>query len=244
MTEEDKQWPSDLAVQLAHEFQEKWLADLDEDMLAKLDEVEDLHREKRRSIFTKMDFRWRPNDKTMLEQVRVSADITLTKFYTPAKMIMDEFYGEMRVPLTQLIDGANVVVRDNDGRQVWQTDEHGNYIEDVSQLTGQDIDKAILNMGRVRFAVASLHAQLLSDAILARHLYDDRHADGYASLVEGTQGDRNAKASRDSRRDKYKAFFHWHLYNSSNTFMQEINSFMRVLDRMAERGVWGERRRK
>jgi hypothetical protein len=235
-------YPGDLAVQLADEFQTKWLADLDEDMLTKLDEATDLYKEKRRSIFTKMDFRWRPADKAMLDQVRLSADMTMTQLFQAAQAIIDEFYAEMRVPETQFVDGAEVSIFDSHGRQVWKRDSHGNYIEDISQLTGQDVEKAILDMERVRFVVASLHAQLLSDAILARHLYDDRWSSGYESLVEGTQGDRNAKASRESRRDKYKAFFHWHLYNCSNAFLAEINSFIRVLDRMAERQVWGTRR--
>jgi hypothetical protein len=234
-------WPGDLAVQLAHEFQDKWLATLDADMLEKLDEVEDLAKEKRRSIFTRMDFRWRPADAQLLEQVRLSAKMTLNDLYQAAMRIQDEFYAEMRVPV---LNAHGVPIIDSDGRQVWERDSHGNYVESLDQITGQDVEKAILDMGRVRFVVASLHAQLLSDAILARHLYDDRYQAGYESLVEGTQGDRNAKASRESRRDKYKAYFHWHLYQCSNVFLTEINSFIRLLDRMAERAVWGDRRRR
>ncbi len=236
--------PGDLATQLANEFQEQWLASVDEDQLKALDEANDMLAEKRRTIFTRVDFRWRPADKEMLEQIRVSTDMVMGTLYEQAQAIMAEFYAEMRIPETREVDGQRIAVLDSQRRQVWKRDERGEIIEDVSQLTGQDIDRAILGMQRVRFVVARLHNQLLNEAILARHLYDDRHADGYASLVEGTQGDRNAKASRDSRRDKYKAFFHWNLYSSSNSFMQEINSFIRILDRMAERGVWGERRRK
>lgn len=239
------EYPGDLATRLADEFQQKWLADLEEDDLNKLDEATDLLAEKRRNIFTRMDFRWRPADKAMLDQVRLSAEMTLTDLYRPARMIMDEFYAQMRVPETREVDGSIVNVLDDKGALVWKRKEStGEYIEDISQITGQDVEKAIMDMERVRFVLASLHAQLLSDAILARHLYDDRHAAGYESVVEGTQGDRNAKASRVSRRDKYKAFFHWHLYNSSNSFIQGVNSFLRQLDRMAERQVWGERRRR
>lgn len=237
-------YTGDLAVQLANEFQEKWLADVDEETLKKLDEATDLFAEKRRTIFTRVDFRWRPADKAMLDQIRLSSDLTIRNLYELAQEIMDGFYAEMRVPETREVDGQTINVFDAKHRQVWRRDDQGNIIEDIAQLTGQDIDKAILDMQRVRFVVARLHNQLLNEAILARHLYDDRHAEGYASLVEGTQGDRNAKASRDSRRDKYKAFFHWELYSCSNSFLQEINSFIRILDRMAERGVWGERRRK
>lgn len=234
-------YPGDLAVQLAEEFQEKWLSSVDADVLATLDEVDDLNREKRRTIFTRMEFRWRPADLAMLEQVRMSAKLTLNDLYQVAMAIIDEFYAEMRVPVVDPHLGTNVF--DSDGRQTWEKDKFGNFIENIDQITGQDVEKAILDLGRVRFVVASLHAQLLSDAILARHLYDDRYQAGYESMVEGTQGDRNAKASREARRDKYKAFFHWHLYQCSNVFLVEINSFIRLIDRMAERAVWGDRRK-
>lgn len=233
----------DLAIVLADEFQEKWLASLDEDMLQKLDEVENLRAEKRKSIFTKMDFRWRPADRVLLEHVRISGEMTLGELYQEAFRVMDGFYAEMRVPVTQIVDGQQVAVLDDHRRQVFEKDDFGNYVENIEQLTGQDIEKAILDMGRVRFIVSRLHAQLLSEAILARSLYDDRREEGYASLVEGTQGDRNAKASRDARRDKFKAYFHWHLYQLSNAFLIEINSFVRTLDRMVDRRAWTGSRR-
>lgn len=234
------EYPGDLAVRLANEFQEKWLSTLDEDALSQLDEATNDRVEKRRLLFTRMDFHWRAADREMLEQIRTSAKLTLTELYEPAQKIMDEFYAMMRVPM---VTEDGVAILDSDRRQMWKRDEHGNFLEDINQIDGQDIEKAILDIQRVRFVVSSLHAQLLSDAILARHLYDDRHAEGYESLVEGTQGDRNAKASRVSRSDKYKAFFHWHLYQMSNVFLQELNSFVRLLDRMVERRAWAGSRR-
>lgn len=233
-------YPGDLATRLADEFQQKWLDGLDADMLATLDEVDNVRAEKRRYLFTRMDFHWRPADRAMLEQIRLSAKMTIGELYEVAQRIIDEFYAMMRVPV---VTADGVAVLDADRRQVWARDAHGNYVEDIEQITGQDIEKAILDMQRVRVVVASLHAQLLSEAILARHLYDDRWSEGYESLVEGTQGDRNAKASRVARSDKYKAFFHWNLYNHSNAFLIEINAFVRLLDRMVERRAWSGSRR-
>jgi|GEM_PF-6991451 hypothetical protein len=238
------EYPGDIAVRVATDFQDKWLATVDEDMLRALDEVADLHIEKRRTLFTKMEFRWRPADRKFLEQVRLSGDMTIREIYGAAQAIMDEFYASMRVPETQVIGSDQVAVLDSSGRQVFKKNEHGDYIEDISQLTGQDIEQALLNMERVRFVVSTVHAQLLSEAILARNLYDDRREAGYESLLEGTQGDRNARAARESRRDKYKAYFHWHLYQSSNAFLLEIDRFTRLLDRMAERHAWTGRRRR
>jgi hypothetical protein len=187
-----------------------------------------------------MDFHWRPADKQMLDQIRLSAKLTMGELYEVAQRIIDEFYAQMRVPV---IDGNGMAVLDSDRRQVFERDRFGNYVENIDQITGQDIEKAILDLQRVRCVVASLHAQLLSEAILARNLYEDKHSEGYESLVEGTQGDRNAKASRVSRQEKYKAYFHWNLYNASNSFLVEINSFVRLLDRMVERRVWSGSRR-
>lgn len=234
------EFPGDLAVRLADEFQEKWLATVDADVLEKLNEVDNVRMAKRRYLFTRMDFHWRPADKAMLDQVRLSAKLTLGELYEVAQRVMDEFYAMMRIPV---VDGNGMAVLDAERRQVFERDRFGHYVENIDQITGQDIEKAILDMQRVRVVVASLHAQLLSEAILARHLYEDKHSEGYESLVEGTQGDRNAKASRVSRQEKYKAYFHWHLYNSSNAFLAEINSFIRLLDRMVERRAWSGSRR-
>jgi hypothetical protein len=118
----------------------------------------------------------------------------------------------------------------------------GKPVEDWGRLTGQDIETALFDLQEIRLTVSQQVDELRSEAIYAKHVYDDGYQDGYRGLVEGTQGDRNAHASKVSRTDKYHSFFRYYVYSRSNTFWQELNAFIRLLERVRDWRVREQRR--
>jgi hypothetical protein len=153
--------------------------------------------------------------------------------FADAKSAVDDFYAQLRVAETDPDTG--MVVRDREGRVVWQTDERGRPVEHWSQMTGQDIEKCLLDLGRVKLSVASQVHELLMEALFAKHIHDDQYQDAYTELIEETIPGRQAYASRNSRQDKYHAYFRYYLWSTSDVLLKEITSFCRVLERV---GYW------
>jgi len=218
----------DLAAQVAQQLADEHLAEV-EKYGESVDEAAPMVAEKRKLLFSKIEFKWRTSDAAILDQIRAASDAAFKELYDEAITIMDTFYGSLRVAE---VNDHGVVLRDSGGRVLWQKDSRGNEIEDWSSLTGDDLEKCLFDLTRLKLALAPQLNELLLEAVFARHIADDSHQDGYAELIDGTIGDRNSHASRKGRVDKYHAFFRYWLYSNADTFMKEISNFCRILERI------------
>lgn len=181
------------------------------------------------SLFTKIHFSWKPDDKAILERIRIAAEAMFQEAFSTAIAIIDDFYLQLRVPETREVDGQQVIVRDAEGRYVWQK-ENGHYIERWDQLTGQDVEQTLADLARLRLSLAPQVNQLFLDALYARHVASDAYDDAWFSMMEGTQGDRSARSNRESRPDRYGAYFRFYLHSVADTFMKEITAFQKLLE--------------
>lgn len=186
-----------------------------------------------RSIFDKIQFRWRSDEKSQLDRIRASADIVMGHLFEDAKAVVDDFYAELRI--AEIDPNTGMALKDREGRIVWQTDDRGQPIELWSQMTGQDVERCLLGLARVKLDISSKVHELLMEAVFAKHLHDDHYQDAYAELVEETIPGRQSYAARKSRQDKYHAFFRYYLWSTANVLLKEIDNFSRVLERV---GYW------
>lgn len=182
------------------------------------------------SILSKITFRWRSDEESQLVRIRAAADSVVTNMYRSAHHTIDDFYGQLRI--AEQHPDTGMVVRDQAGRIVWQTDERGREVEDWSQLTGQDIEACLLNLERIKLGVAPRVNELLMEAVFAKHIFDDRFEEAYAELVEETIPGRKAYAARKTQQDKYHAFFCYYLWSTAKTVLAEIENFCRILERV------------
>lgn len=228
MTLYDGDLSAQVARQLQREHVEKILAD-GEDLI---DVESPMMRDTRKSIFSKIEFKWRASDEKIIEQIRVGVDQLMRNLYADMKIVVDNFYAETRKP--EVNSETGVVRLDGGGRVIWQKDANGKEIEDWSQLTGQDIEKTLFDISRLKLDLAPRVNHLLGEAVFAKHTADDSFQDSYAELVEGTIGDRNAHAARKSREDKYGAYFRWMLWSEASVFLKEVDNFSRLLERVLQ----------
>lgn len=218
----------DLAAEKADELMTEHVLLLSRDGEDMLNDQEVMVRDLKRNMFAKIQFRWRPDDKRILDQIRSGVDEMFKELFLDAIHIMDGIYSELRTPET--VDG--VVQFDGAGKVIWKKDSRGREAEDWSQLTGQDIEKALLDLTRLKLILAPAANDLLLEAIFAKHIFDDRAHEAYAELLEGTVKDRDAHAATKARQDKYHAFFRFYLYSHAEVFLKEVNNFARVLERI------------
>lgn len=176
------------------------------------------------ALFTKIRFSWRPEDRAILERIRASAESMFAEAFEAAISAIDHFYLQLRVPRHR--DG--IVLMGADGRPVWET-ENGRPVERWDQLTGQDVEYTLANLERVKLAVAPRVNQLLLEAMWAKNVSADIHDEAYTKVMEDTVPGRTARANKESREDRYHAFFRFYLYSTAKTFLDEIDNFMKLL---------------
>lgn len=242
MTGQERQHEGDMARSVARNLQSEYLDRITAEGVPMIDEEPVMISSNKNSIFDKITFRWRSDEQSQLDRIRAAADSVIASLYQDAKETIDAFYAELRV--ADYDPRTGVVRTDSQGRIVWQTDERGQYIENWSQITGQDIEACLLNLSRARMEVAPRVNELMLEAVFAKHIHDDQYSDAYAELLEETIPGRQAYASRKSRQDKYHAYFCFYLWSNAKTFLAEVENFCRVLERVrhwrVEEGKYGK----
>lgn len=178
------------------------------------------------NIFGKIRFSWRAEDRAALERIRVAADSMFAKAFEAAITVVDHFYEQLRIPEQR----NGIVVCGTDGRPVWKRDERGQFIERWDQLTGQDIEFTLVNLERIKLAVAPRVNELMLEALYARNVASEMHDEKWLAVMDGTVSDRTAKANRESKVDHYHAFFRFYLYSVADTFLKEISAFCKLLE--------------
>lgn len=165
-----------------------------------------------------------------LSRIQAVADERFQEMFAAAIILIDQFYLSMRMP--RLHDGHPL--KDSHGRMAWETDpDTGRPIERLDRLTGQDFDQLILSLEEILLEISPLVNKMRLDALYYQNIAKDAHDDFWPS--SGTQADRIAKASKDSRQDRWVAFFHYYVFSSCNSFQNEIRSFIRKVDNIRYR---------
>lgn len=213
----ERLFAGDIASEVAEGLYESFRSSLDQGLD---DEV--------KSLNPKIRFSWRAEDAKALDFIRQASDTALDAGFRELLGAIDDFYLTLRVPRMQ----GGMVQRDINGRVMWELDERGEPLERWEQLTGQDIEEALTRLHRLRIPVSNQVNELMLEAVYARHVASDAYDDTWGAILDGTQGDRSAKSSRESRPDRYHAYFRFYLHSRSKTLLDEINSTIKHLENL------------
>jgi hypothetical protein len=224
----------DLATEAALKLQAEHQAGIREAVI-EIDDTKEVFQQEGRDLMSRIRFQWRDSDKLFIEQIKAAADAAFINLFEDCIELLDRLYSTVRVPKT---NEHGVVMTDGQGRYIWERDEAlDKPKEDWSRITGQDIDTILGHIHELRFSLEIQVNRLLMEAIMAKHIHDDIHADAYLAVVDGTINDRTARANRAARQDKYVAFYRLWIWSESNEFMKELTNFQKLLRDMREWGV-------
>ena len=85
----------DIASKNAESMRQKHLAALDQSET--IDEVAPLKRDSKKSIFSKIYFSWRTEDRNILEQCRFAASEMFKEQFADSIMVLDRFYKSINI---------------------------------------------------------------------------------------------------------------------------------------------------
>lgn len=215
----------DLAASVVKRIQDEVAKELEAGNIPVLEEEpEEVHPQL--ALFKKIEFSWKEEDKQAVKQLRAAAEAVFENLFSGSVEALDRFYSSIRV-------------HDPDRPGRYLKTEAGAYVEDWSQLSGQDLIKAIFDLQREKVYTSQALSNLFLEASFAMKVSTDVYYEAYRKLMEGTVGDRTAYANQQSKVDRYAAFFRYWIWHSSHSFQKEIDATVRVLEKMAE---WSTRR--
>jgi hypothetical protein len=197
----------------------------DPDLDTRPEADEPLDSERGYVFANRIRFAWKTDDEELLARIRKSADHLFSELFADAVDTIDRLYLRMRIPL-----GLGP-----DGRQRWECDEQGRPVERLDQLTGQDMDQAILDLERIVLNIAPQVNQLRLEALFAQNAAKDAFDDAFPP--SGLADDRTARANRSSRQDRWSAYWRYYIYSTANVFFQECKQFIRRLENVRYRQI-------
>lgn len=216
---------TDLAADVVKRIQDEAAKDLSNGFMPIIqDAPEEIHPQL--ALFKKIEFSWRQEDKHAIAQLRAAAEVVFEDLFAGSIAALDRFYSSIRV-----------YDPDRPGK-LMKTDT-GAYVEDWSQLSGQDLIKAIFDLQREKVYISQKLSNLFLEASFAKQVSTDVYYEAYRKLMEGTVGDRTAYANQQSKVDRYAAFFRYWIWHSASAFQKEIDGTVKVLEKMAD---WSTRR--
>lgn len=229
--------PRDIAGDFLHKVQEEFLRDFIVSQDTSADEIEETISAYK-TLAQKIRYNWRPEDAHAIGQIRATAEALVTEFFAKTFSIIDELYESFR---KVELNSHGQVIRDHQGRMKYQKDEFGNHVEDFSALTGQDIEKALLDLQRERFVTSQQVAELLLEANFAHFSYKDEYWEKYESVLDGTNPIREAKANRETKQSKYFSYFRYYVWYRTNEFNKELDNLVRILEKIRQWRVYEQK---
>jgi hypothetical protein len=171
-----------------------------------------------RTFLQRINLSWRQEDEVFLTAVKAEAATMFHQMFADAVNEVDKFYGLLRVPVMR--NGEQLTVN---GRPQWEQKD-GKPVERWDMLTLSDVAHIIMNLERIKLAMALDVNRLRCDAIYGKMVADDVEDDCRGDT--GAQEERKARGRMASRSDRYFAFYLYYMWSLASTFEREITNFI------------------
>lgn len=175
--------------------------------------------------FQRMRFSLDRDTQTIINRARASVDAQMTRIFSDAYWILNEFWDVVREPER---DEAGEPRVDSRGLTIWAVKPNGMYDEDFSKLTRAQRERFMFLITARIFAWEQLSAELWGDAMFARARFEERFAIGYDEPVSGTVDDRKARGNLQAAEERYYAIF-------VTTLSRRADALVRSMERLSLR---------
>ena len=145
---------------------------------------------------------WRGEDRSVMDRAKSAIDGWMQKEFADAYRLLYQVYNVVRIPLT---DENGEIQTDPYGQTIWERDEFGSYVEDFNLLTIREKENFMFAFTTRLVMWEQRAADAWGEAMFTKAMWEESYAVGFDSPRQGTVDNRNAKATIDSRDDRYFA---------------------------------------
>jgi hypothetical protein len=154
--------------------------------------------------FSRMRTEWAGPDRAMIQRIQSTIEGAILNHFEDAYLLMYEIYDIVREP--QVKDDGEIVT-DNFGFTVFQRSPTGAYYEDWARLGHVQREHLIYRLTTSLFEWSQRAANLWTEAMFAKAIWQEEFAHYFDVPVSGTVDDRNAKGNLGSAEARYFAIF-------------------------------------
>ena len=152
--------------------------------------------------FQRMRMDWRSEDRTVMDRAKGAVDGWMQREFADAYRLLYQVFSQVR---EQEVNADGELVVDHLGNPVWRRDENGQFVEDFNRLTIKDKENFMFSLTTRLVFWEQRAADAWGEAMFSKAMWEESYAVGYDAPRSGTVDNRNAKATIDSREDRYFA---------------------------------------
>mgnify|MGYP000924388095 CR=1 FL=1 len=171
-------------------------------------------------IAPKLDIEWEPEDKEQLSVIMGSLDRMMRGQYAQAFAVEKKLLDQVRTPIPSNAGGG------------WLMNPDGSYVEDWSRITIPDMEKFIQEASSWTFFSSQQVIDSYAEAVFAKFTYDDSYDDAYSSQLTGTIGDKQAKAKRRTKKERWLALYKTLAFKKSKEIIDRLEQHVRRVERI------------
>ncbi len=172
------------------------------DTLTSVDLPEEESRKWKSPGFQRMRMNWRSEDRSVMDRAKGAVDGWIQREFADAYRLLYQVYSQVRIQ-SCTPDGEPLV--DSTGNPMWERDDSGGYIEDFNRLTLKDKENLMFALTTRLVFWEQRAADAWGEAMFSKAMWEESHAIGFDAPRQGTVDNRNAKATIDSREERYFA---------------------------------------
>jgi hypothetical protein len=176
--------------------------------------------------FTKMKVQWNTEERRHLTRINALVEVRLDELFGDLYRVMHDL---LLLVCEQDVDEQGVAQEDAQGHPVWKTTPSGAREEDWAKLTERQRVNFLFRIQTQLYGWQQDAAQLRSEALFAKAVWQERFSVGYNRAVVGTVDDRNNAAQVHAASEKYFALMVGQLSDRADRL---VRSMERLADRL------------
>lgn len=186
------------------------------EQLAEL-EVEQPVVEAERPLDVRLHVEWEEGDKEALDYIMRTIDEGIRRQFAQAFEIEEKLLRKTR---TRLPNGQ------------WLRNPDGSYVEDWSTLSITDMEAFIQEASAWAFFSTQAAIDSYAEAVFAKYTYDDAYDAAYTRQTSGTIGDKQARAKRVTRDERWRALYKTLYHRKAREVVERLDAHVRRVERI------------
>lgn len=175
-----------------------------------------------------LKFNWDDDERLTIETIKMAVDQMIQREYRDAFVAVQGILSLVRE--VERDPNTGELLYTESGAPVWKKDASGAVREDYNKLDATDLDSAILHMATYSFFAGQWAIDAYMEAVFAKYMADDKQADAFSAIMQGTIQDKTATANRKSRDERYRAFYKAYTHRKIKELLDRMDSLRRSLE--------------
>lgn len=167
-----------------------------------------------------LSFDWDDEDKKELSIIMSSIDKMVRSEYVQAFAVEKKLLDKVRIPIPASAGGG------------WVVNNDGSYAEDWAKIDIKDMEHFIEEASSWTFFSSQNVIDNYAEAVLAKFSYDDSYDAAYSAQLTGTVGDKQARAKRNTKKERWLALYKTLYYKKAKEVIDRLEQHVRRIERI------------